>query len=174
MNPLPEVDQLRWSPEMTTPIRPSSRPPRHQPGKPFLKGPIPWNWLDLAGRLPGKALAVGLVLWQKAGITERRTVHICQATQSELGLNKDSTRRAITELERAGLITVRRRSGRGLDVTLCDVRPELGAESNRHEISHPIDSVTQFRNVVSSTDCVASSKGDASSLRSEQPSPDEH
>jgi hypothetical protein len=53
---------------MTTPIRPSSRPPRHQPGKPFLKGPIPWIWLEQAGRPPGKAFAAGLVLWQKAEI----------------------------------------------------------------------------------------------------------
>lgn len=41
-----------------------------------LKGPIPWGWLDRAGRLSGKALAVGLVLWHYAGMTRRRSIHV--------------------------------------------------------------------------------------------------
>jgi hypothetical protein len=47
------------------PVQP--RIPRHRPGEKFLRGPIPWKWLIRAGRLPGKALQVGLLLWQAAG-----------------------------------------------------------------------------------------------------------
>jgi hypothetical protein len=39
-----------------------------------------------------------------------------------MGLNQDSTRRGVRELERAGLITVQRLPGRGLEITLLDVR----------------------------------------------------
>jgi hypothetical protein len=78
--------------------------------------------LDRAGQLPGKALAVGLILWQKAGITDKRTVHLCQAHPEGLGLDQYSTRRGIGELERAELITVQRRPGRGLEITVLDVR----------------------------------------------------
>jgi hypothetical protein len=38
------------------------KPPRHRSGEKFLKGPIPLLWLIQAGRLPGKALHVGLLL----------------------------------------------------------------------------------------------------------------
>ena len=43
------------------------RPPRHKPGEKFLKGPVPWQWVEAASRLPGKALAVGLAAWREAG-----------------------------------------------------------------------------------------------------------
>ncbi len=109
---------------MTAPIRPPSRPPRHRPRERFLKGPIPWAWLDRAGRLPGKSLAVGLVLWQLAGLSRKRTIHVCLANVHSLGLSEDSARRGIKALERARLIEVRRRPGRGLDVTLLEVRDD--------------------------------------------------
>ena len=39
----------------------------------FLKGPVPWPWLMQAMALPGKALAVGLMLWLEHGMTGRKT-----------------------------------------------------------------------------------------------------
>jgi hypothetical protein len=82
--------------------------------------------------LPGKALAVGLVLWQTAGMTNNREVNICQANQSALGLNEDSTRRGINALENAGLIEVKRRPGQGLKVTLLDVHPGVDLRTDDH------------------------------------------
>jgi hypothetical protein len=123
-----DPDQFRLPESMTAPITPSTRPPRHRPKEPFLKGPIPWAWLDLASRLPGKALALGLVLWQSAGFHGRRTVHICLANSRALGLNKHSARRGIRALERASLVEVRHRPGRGLDVTILEVRAETDGD----------------------------------------------
>jgi hypothetical protein len=87
------------------------------PGK-FLKGPIPWAWLDRAGRLRGQALAVALVLHQRAGMKRSPSFRFNQSSTTDLGLNVSSIRRGITELERAGLIKVERKPGRGLDVTI--------------------------------------------------------
>jgi hypothetical protein len=119
-----DPDRLRLPYSSTAPTKPSVRPPRHRTDERFLKGPIPWTWLDRAARLPGKALAVGLVLWQHAGVTRMRTVRLCQARSHELGLGPASTRRGIAHLEQAGLIEVQRQPGRGLVVTLMESRRE--------------------------------------------------
>jgi hypothetical protein len=121
MPPLPDLDHLRLPPSATTPRSPRSRPPRHRPQSAFLKGPIPWDWLDRAGRLPGKALAVGLVLWQKAVHCNSRTIGICQARLDALGLREASTRRGIRSLHAAGLISVESSAGQGLKVSLLDL-----------------------------------------------------
>jgi hypothetical protein len=94
-----------------------SRP--RQAGK-FLKGPVPWHWLQRAMRLPGKALAVGLLLWLESGIKGRRTVHFCLARAVAEGIPTTTARRAMNALEAAGLVGVERKPGRGLDVKILD------------------------------------------------------
>ena len=37
----------------------------------FLKGPIPLPWLAVAATLPGKALAVGIIIWFLQGIQKK-------------------------------------------------------------------------------------------------------
>jgi hypothetical protein len=88
-----------------------------QPGK-FLKGPISWAWLARAMRLPGKSLAVGLMLWRESGCTKDRSVHFCLARAAAEGIPTTTARRAVRQLERAGLVTIRRKPGRGLEVTI--------------------------------------------------------
>jgi hypothetical protein len=99
------------------------KPPRHRPGERFLKGPIPWQWLETTARLPGKALALALHLWQQAGWRRRRTVPVC-LSRIGLGVSRYAARRALQALEVAGLVSVDRRTGHGLAVTLLDVGPE--------------------------------------------------
>jgi hypothetical protein len=96
------------------------KPPRHRPGEWFLRGPVPWRWLDAAARLPGKALAVGLVLWREAGWRNRRTVPLCLARVG-LGVSKQVARRGLRTLELAGLVSVVRKARRCSEVTLLDV-----------------------------------------------------
>jgi hypothetical protein len=113
----------RW--ELTTEPSPGSattkRRPRLRQTERFLRGPVPWPWLRRAMRLPGKALAVGLILWLQGGITGRRTVTFCLARAEANGIPVTTARRAIRELERDGLVLIIRRPGHGLDVTLLDV-----------------------------------------------------
>jgi hypothetical protein len=99
----------------------------------FLKGPVPWPWLLRAMTLPGKALAIGLMLWLRRGIAGRRTVHFCLGTAE--GISPKSARCAIRWLEAAGLIAVVRQPGRGLNVTILDA-PE---EADQAEPKSPAD-----------------------------------
>jgi hypothetical protein len=100
--------------------RPGRRPPRHKPGEAFLKGPIPWRWIERAGRLPGKALAVALLLWKEAGCGRTRTVRFRPVQSRAFGCHPDTARRGLAALKLAGLVSVRQVPGRCLEVTLLD------------------------------------------------------
>jgi hypothetical protein len=97
---------------------PSRKPPRHRLGEKFLKGPIPWAWLERAFQLSSKALHVALLLWREAGCLRSRTIRLCLGGQLPAGLNRQSARRGLRRLASAGLVTVRQRPGCGLEVTL--------------------------------------------------------
>jgi hypothetical protein len=110
---------------------PPRKPPRHRPGEWFLRGPVPWPWLEIAARLPGKALAVALCLWREAGRQGRPVIKLC-LRRVGLGVSEQAARRALQALETAGLVTVERPPGRGLVVTLLDAPIEsAGAVSYR-------------------------------------------
>ena len=108
------LDQYRLSPGMGSNKGPDKRntPPRRRIVGRFLKGPIPWNWLQAAGRLPGKALHVGLVLWLRSGIQKSTRVQLSQKILREMGIGRHSVYRGLKALEKAGLVEVERRSGR--------------------------------------------------------------
>ena len=108
---------------------PSKRPPRHQPGERFLKGPIPWSWLQRAGRLPGRALQVAILLWKEAGCRKCRTVPFCLARATELGTHPSAARRGLKNLTDCGLVSVRQRPGCCSEVTLLDATAELPSKS---------------------------------------------
>lgn len=105
----------------------SKKPPRHRAGERFLKGPIPWPWLEQAARLAGKALAVGLLLWLEAGCRKARTVPLCLRRGEQMGVNRQAVRRALRSLEVAGLVAVERNAGRCLAVTLLEAPDRNGA-----------------------------------------------
>lgn len=118
---IPDPEQLRLSSDLTAPPKPTRRPPRHKAGEKFLKGPIPWNWMERAMGLPGKALHVAILLWRGAGWRKSRTVRLCLRGELPPGLNRWNARRGLTELENSGLVAILRKPGRGLEVTLLDV-----------------------------------------------------
>ena len=105
MTPPPDPDRIRLPRPPEGSGQAVVRPPQPPAGgEHFLKGPVPWAWLDRAARLSGKSLAVGLVLWKKAGAAGNRTIPFCQAGENGLGLGEHSARRGRrTKLERAGL-----------------------------------------------------------------------
>jgi hypothetical protein len=103
--------------------RAPKKPPRPRLGGKFLRGPVPWTWIARAFRLPGKALAVGLLLWREAGCADRATVRFRGGLARGLGAHPDTARRGLQALEAAGLVRVERPSGRCLEVTLLDAPP---------------------------------------------------
>ncbi len=114
------VDRLRIPDAMPVDISQPPRPkaPRHKPGEMFLKGPIPWEWLEKAARLPGRALAVALVAWHLRGLRRSSTFRLEPSKVRSLGLSPRAARRGVKALEKAGLMAVSRHRGRSPDVTL--------------------------------------------------------
>lgn len=100
--------------------KPCKRPPRHRKGEQFLWGPVPWLWLSAAGKLPGCALHVGLVLWWLAGVKKDRTVRWEPSAGKSLGLNRWVVYRGLAALERAKLVAVDRHNGRCPVVTILE------------------------------------------------------
>lgn len=76
------------------------------------------EWLEAAGRLPGKALHVGVFLWFKAGVTKSMTLKPTYEELERSGVLQDAFRRAITRLEEAELVTVDKGPGRKPRVTI--------------------------------------------------------
>lgn len=95
-------------------------PPKPRPHSRFLSGRIPWDWIEKAAQLPGRALAVGLTLWLWAGIKKSAQIKLSVSSLSAMGVKRNAAYRAIKELERAGLISVIRHTGRKPRITLLD------------------------------------------------------
>ena len=108
--PSPLVDEVeiktRWSGSANSRI--SGR---------FLKK-TPLGSLQRAARLPGRALHIYLAIRHRCDLRQSKTVTLPSAYLGTWGLDKDSKRRALTELELVGLISVGRRRGRTVVVTL--------------------------------------------------------
>jgi len=105
--------------------QPQQQPPRRktlrrQPSGLFLKGPVPWRWLQQAARLPGRALAVGMALWLLVGLRKRHNVRLSPSKTRSLGISPRAARRGLKALERATLVAVDRHRGRSPDVTVLD------------------------------------------------------
>jgi hypothetical protein len=92
----------------------------------FLRGPIPLSWLGQACRLTGeKALATALAIWFLVGLRQRKhDLSLSTACLELFGvLNRSAKYRAITALEKAGLIRVERKRGKNPLVTILDAQP---------------------------------------------------
>ena len=102
---------------------PDELPPPPAPGRPkkqrahgtepFLRGPIPLEWLARAHAAGGSALAVGLALWFVRGVSGRRApVKVDSSVRRRFELSRDQTGYGLRALEAAGLVA-RVKKGRG-------------------------------------------------------------
>ena len=100
------------------------RTPRRSAGG-FLKGPIPTDWLAIAGNLPGKTLHVGLALWYAHGFEKQSRFRFTPKWHAWLGVRPHSLRKSLDRLQQAGLIRVERPPGSSPVVTILDAPEEL-------------------------------------------------
>ena len=84
----------------------------------FVKGPLPYTWMQRAGQLPGKALHVALGLWFKKGVCGSITFTFKPKEATAFGASIDAVYDALERLEAAGLIRVERHRGRSPTVTI--------------------------------------------------------
>ena len=118
-----DIDSLRLQqvPIAAKPIR----VPRHRAGEQFLKGPVPLDWLAVAAKLPGKALAVGLAIWFLIGLKTTNRISLTHSHLEKLDVGRKAAYRALAALEGAKLISVERHAGRSPIITVLDARPQV-------------------------------------------------
>jgi hypothetical protein len=88
--------------------------------------PVSIEWFDRACVLPGKALAVGLILWRLVKLKKTNTVVLTQAALDQRGISRWEKYAALRALEKAGLISVRARASRNPEITLLDLQASSG------------------------------------------------
>ena len=94
---------------------------RTRQGVPFLKGPVPMDWLREAMKLGGTSLSVGIVLWHFQGVRKSMTFKIgIQDLAYYINRSWPAAQRGIKQLEKNGLVTVERAPGKKLVVTIQD------------------------------------------------------
>jgi hypothetical protein len=132
-----DLDRLRLPSERVGSLETRRRPPRHRPGDPFIKGPVPHAWIASACRLPGAGLQVAIA-----------SRFLCCRFRSEnrwgldviadgLRISTRSARRGFHSAELAGLLAVEREPGCKLAVSVLDL-PEPEAGPKRRPLHGPI------------------------------------
>jgi hypothetical protein len=143
MDRLVDIDALRVADGngVRTPTR--RPPPRPRQRERFLKGPIPWPWLERAGALPGKALHVAIRLWHEVGLTRTDKVSISMTGMARMGISRFAASRGLSALEGVGLVSVVKHAGRKPEVTILPTltltKPALPDDS---KVAEPGDVVT--------------------------------
>ena len=108
-----EFDSFRAGSLAELPTAPTRKTKRPRSLQPFLRGPIPMEWLARAHAAGGSAVAVGLALWFVRGVCGKAgPVKLTSAVRRRLGLTPDQARRGIPALEDAGLVAIVK-GGRG-------------------------------------------------------------
>jgi len=133
------VEQTDWVENFRAPsnglqAKKANQPPRHLRGDWFLKGPIPGAWLEVAVRLPGKALHVSLALWFEAGRKRTGTVTLGHALLRRFNVSRNAGYRALEALASAGLVEVEQRAGRAPRVTLQEATRSCSDGSHRSDL----------------------------------------
>ena len=78
----------------------------------------PLSLLQRAARLPGRALALYLAVRHRADLTRGQAVTLPTAYLRDWGIDRHAKARGLAALENAGLVTVERRPGRSVGVTV--------------------------------------------------------
>jgi hypothetical protein len=112
---------IRSSPFDLLQAHEARRPPAPAKGEEYLGLPVPMAWFAEAYRRGGSALAVGVALWFKAGVTKSRTIKLSHAVLAKVGVRPDAGRGGLQRLERKpALVSVNRHPGRSPIVTILN------------------------------------------------------
>ena len=100
----------------------------------FLRGPIPLPWLQRAASLPGKAYALGTILWWFKGMNPTKPIKVTTKSLKGFSVSEDAYRDGLKRLEEAGLVSVMRNKGQRalIEIIVLEdeaVRPPKAASS---------------------------------------------
>ena len=119
------INEFRVTDLVTQDIEKKPPTQKRQRG-PFIKGPVPCEWLRRCWPLPKRAMALGLFLWHISGMEKKgKALKVRpKRVKKEFGLSSKSVYRALHDLEKAELITCERKRGRCARVHIVTVEPE--------------------------------------------------
>ncbi|MEI8213633.1 MAG: hypothetical protein WCI02_15910 [Planctomycetota bacterium] len=108
-----DLEVFRYSHDAFGEGKPIAKPKSKTIG-PFIRGPIPMDWLVRAARIPRRnAVLVGLVLFHLAGMkSERNGLVLCVERCKPFELGRKAVQRGLADLESHGLVRVDRSAGR--------------------------------------------------------------
>jgi hypothetical protein len=132
-----DLDRLRLPIEMIGNLGGRKRPPRHRPGDPFIRGPIPYAWMASACRLPGAGLRVAMSFRFLCCRFRGENRWGLDVIAEGLRVSPDTARRGLHAAELAGLLSVSREPGCKLAVSILDL-PEPEAGPKRRPLYGPI------------------------------------
>lgn len=93
---------------------------------------IDLEWFGRVAALPGKAsLLVAVALQFEAAVQRQRTVVLTNHLLSEWAVDRSAKRRALAALEKAGLVSVKRRPRNAPKITLLGERPQFFKQTRR-------------------------------------------
>jgi hypothetical protein len=87
----------------------------------FIRGPIPFAWVQAANTLPGKAGAIAWALWFLAGVKGTRTFALTREAQALAACSRQALSRGLAAMAAVGLIAVQPRPGARTVVTILDL-----------------------------------------------------
>jgi hypothetical protein len=100
------------------PVRKLSRTSSAKKGRHvFIGGPFPWAQYRLAASLPGAALVLWQLIHHQSRMRKAEEVTLPRWMLDDIGIGRETKRRALQALERVGLIRIRQ-SGEGRSVRL--------------------------------------------------------
>ena len=129
-----DVDSYRLNAESLAQIKPK-RSPRRKGRRSagtlnFLRGPIPGDWLSVAGKLPGKTLHVALAIWLAFGVLKETRFRFTSRWHGWFDIGPRALRKSLQRLREAGLIRVEYRPGCSPIVTLLGAPEDQNRPSN--------------------------------------------
>jgi len=87
-------------------------------------------WLNMAAKLPGKTLNVGIAIWWLAGMSKTTAFKLTRKALNQLGVSRDATSDALKRLEEHGLILVKRSPGQRPTVEIVPVAQGVTKSEN--------------------------------------------
>ncbi len=98
---------------------------RKEKDRRFLKGPVPLRWMIKAMRLPGASpFKISMVLWYRKGLTKSAIIKLSKQVAEDFGLSTRTVYRALSVLEKAGLVQVTRNPGKSPVVKIIEDQNE--------------------------------------------------
>ena len=111
--------------------------PKHKQGERFVRGPIPCDWLQRALACGGKSGNLALALWWLAGMQRCNPIRLTRQVALDFNISPRCARRLLSDFERAGLVQVARKRGRGPQVTLLSLSGEILANAPMAPLDAP-------------------------------------